>query len=36
LLQNKFGEREVARISDFEIEVVIRDEDDFAPEKLNG
>jgi hypothetical protein len=35
LPKNEFGEGEVAGISDFEIEIVIGDEDDFAAEKFD-
>ena len=35
LFQNEFGHRQIARVSDLEIEIVIRDEDDFSAEKLD-
>jgi hypothetical protein len=35
-LQNELGEREVARISDLEIKIVVWNENHFAAQQLNG
>ena len=35
MLQNKFAERQISRISDFEIEVIVQDQNNFATKSLD-